>query len=211
MAKTSFLFFACFLWGILPSQAQDWIPLFDGKSLENWTHVGDGEFVIENGMLKTQGGMGLLWFNQKKMKNVKIRVVYKGADSNNAGVFIRIPKKPTEAWMPVNRGYEVQIDDRADEYHKTGVLYSLTKAKAAPGKAGEWNVMEITLDGDRTIVQVNGVLVTDYREGDPVPAKVLDYEPDRGRRPKAGYFGLQNHGDADVIYFKEVSYQALSK
>ncbi|HMQ48374.1 MAG TPA: DUF1080 domain-containing protein [Saprospiraceae bacterium] len=211
MAKTTFLFFALLLGGIFPTQAQDWMPLFDGKSLENWTHVGDGKFVIENGMLKTEGGMGLLWFNQKKMKNVKIRVVYKGADSNNAGVFIRIPKKPTEAWMPVNRGYEVQIDDRADEYHKTGVLYSFTKAKAAPGKAGEWNVMEITLDGNRTIVHVNGVLVTDYQEGDPVPAKVLDYEPDRGRRSKAGYIGLQNHGDADVIYFKEISYQPLSK
>jgi 3-keto-disaccharide hydrolase len=189
--------------------AQEWIPLYDGKDFEHWEHVGDGSFTIEDGLLKTVGGMGLLWYTPQKFGNVTLRVVYRGAAENNAGVFIRIPERPTEPWMPVNRGYEVQIDDREDAYHSTGVLYSLTKAKAAPGKPDDWNVMEITLDGDRTIVHVNGVLVTDYKEGDAVPAKVQDYEPDRGPRPDSGYIGLQNHGGTDVIYFKEVSYRPL--
>jgi hypothetical protein len=190
---------------------QEWVPLFNGRDLEDWNHVGDGGFTIEDGLLKTQGGMGLLWYAPRKLENVVVRVVYKGASQNNAGVFIRIPESPTEPWMPVNRGYEVQIDDRADEFHKTGVLYSLTRAKASPGKPDDWNVMEITLDGDRTIVRVNDVLVTDFTEGDDVPAKVNDYEPDRGPRPSAGYIGLQNHSDDDVVYFKEVSYKPLRK
>lgn len=154
--------------------------------------------------------MGLLYYEGKKFGNAIIKVVYKGADKNNAGVFIRIPEKPAEAWMPVNKGFEVQIDDREDEFHKTGVLYSFTKAKASPGKPGEWNTMEITLDGDRTIVHVNGVLVTDFKEGDPVPGKVKSYEPDRGPRPESGYIGLQNHGGDDVIIFKEISYKELN-
>lgn len=191
--------------------AQSWTSLFNGKDLTNWQHVGDGNMVIENGLLKTEGGMGLLWYTPRKFENVKLRIVYKGANKNNAGVFIRIPEKPTEAWMPVNKGYEVQIDDREGEYHNTGVLYSLTKAKATPGKPDDWNIMEITLDGNRTIVHVNGILVTDYKEGDPVPAKEFDYEPDRGPRPKAGYFGLQNHSAEDTIYFKEVSWIPLPK
>lgn len=195
----------------LAAHAQGWKPLFNGKDLQSWAHAGDGKFVIEEGMLKTQGGMGLLWYTPQKMENVRLKVVYKGATANNAGVFIRIPEKPTEAWMPVNKGYEVQIDDREDEFHKTGVLYSLTKAKATPGKAEDWNEMIITLDGVRTIVHVNGVLVTDFKEGDTVPEKAKDYEPDRGPRPKAGYIGLQNHGDKDVVYFKEISYQPLRK
>ena len=84
------------------------------------------------------------------------------------------------SWMPVNYGYEVQIDNHPetsneDEYHVTGTLYSLTKPLARPGKPGpEWNTMEITLDGPRTIVVVNGVKVTDYTEGEPVPPKKLD-------------------------------------
>jgi len=200
-----------FLLFTLSLQAQEWTALYNGENLEGWEHVGDGHFIIEDGILKSQGGMGLLWFTAQKFSNVKLRVVYKGADKNNAGVFIRIPEKPTEAWMPVNKGYEVQIDDREDEWHKTGVLYSLTKAKASPGIPGDWNTMEISLLGDRTVVHVNGVLVTDFTEGDEVPKKVLEYEPDRGPRPMTGYIGIQNHGDEDVIEFREVSYKNIEE
>ena len=87
---------------------------------------------LEDGLLKTQGGMGMLWFTPRKIGNATIRIVYKTADkAANSGVFIRIPEKPTEPWMPVNRGYEVQIDDSENENHVTGVLYSLTKAGRA--------------------------------------------------------------------------------
>ena len=205
--KSLFILF-CF-GNIISVSGQGWNPLFNGKDLEKWEHVGDGTFVIEDGLLKTQGGMGLLWFTSQKFQNIKLRVIYKGANENNAGVFIRIPEKPTEPWMPVNRGYEVQIDDREDEYHKTGVLYSLTKARAMPGNPDDWNIMQITLNEDRTIVEVNGILVTDFKEGDEVPVKLFDYEPDRGPRPISGYIGLQNHGEDDTIYFKEVSYKTI--
>ena len=62
-----------------------------------------------------------------------IHVVYKMRDENdNSGVFIRIPVEPREEWMPVHYGYEVQIDNHPensneDEYHETGMIYSLTK------------------------------------------------------------------------------------
>lgn len=190
---------------------EEWKPLFNGTDLTGWEHVGDGDFVVEDGMLKTSGGMGLLWYPGQKFEDAVIRVVYKGADRNNAGVFIRIPETPTEPWMPVNKAYEVQIDNSGDDYHTTGVLYSLTKAKAKPVKPGEWNTMEITLDGDRTLVHVNGVLVTDFKEGDAVPPKKEDYEPDRGPRSRDGYIGLQNHGEDDIVYFKEVSYKPYKK
>jgi len=202
------LFTGILMLGLIPVSGQEWTVLFDGKDMDGWEHVGEGEFIIEDGMLKTVGGMGLLWYTPQKFENVKIRVVYKGADTSNAGVFIRIPEEPTEPWMPVNRGFEVQIADNGDAHHRTGVLYSFTEAKAAPAKSG-WNELEITLKGDQTMVKVNGVLVTDFKEGDPVPSKVEDHEPDRGPRPSSGYIGLQNHGDKDVIYFKEVSVAEL--
>jgi hypothetical protein len=92
------------------------------------------------------------------------------------------------------------------------MLYSLTKPLAKTGKPGpQWNTMEITLDGPRTIVYLNGVKVTDFKEGDPVPAKKFDFEPDRGPRPLSGYMGVQNHSDADVVFFKEVSVKPLKK
>ena len=194
-----------------PGSAQD-KPLWNGKDLTGWKQVGPGQFVVEDGLLKSTGGMGLLYWTGGKVGDSVIRVVYKNEKKeSNAGVFIRIPEAPTEPWMPVNKGYEVQIDDASDDYHSTGVLYSLTKAKARPGKPGEWNTLEITLDGPRTRVTVNGELVTDYVEGDPVPEKKAEWEPDRGPRPNQGFFGLQNHADKDVVYFKEISLRPIAR
>ncbi|MGA8026272.1 MAG: DUF1080 domain-containing protein [Bryobacteraceae bacterium] len=201
------------LWAGPPDD--QWKQLFDGKDLNGWKHVGPGGMTVENGLIQTHGGMGLLYWTENKLGDCVIRVVYKMRDQNdNSGVFIRIPEAPTEPWMPVNRGYEVQIDNVApgeDEYHVTGTLYSLTKPLARPGKPGpEWNTMEITLDGPRTIITVNGVKVTDYTEGDPTPPKKLKFEPERGRRPDLGYIGLQNHSDNDIVFFKEVAVKPLT-
>ena len=203
---------------LLPARSNEWKQLFNGKNLDNWKHVGLGEMSVENGLIQTHGGMGLLYWTGSKLGDCMIRVVYKMRDKNdNSGVLIRIPVVPTEAWMPVNYGYEVQIDNDPeaggeDEYHVTGTLYSLTKPKARPGNPGpEWNTMEITLDGPHTIVVLNGVKVTDFNEGDPVPDRKFDYEPLRGPRPLEGYFGLQNHGEHDVVFFKEVSIKKLTK
>lgn len=187
-----------------------WTQLWNGKNLAGWEHVGPGRFVIEDGLLKTEGGMGLLWYTHRKFGNCVVRVVYKTTKkTDNSGVFIRIPEPATEPWMPVNKGYEVQIDDSDDDYHVSGVLYSLTKAIARPGKTGEWNTMDIAIEGPRTIVLLNGVEVTDYTEGQPVPPKKQSYEPDRGPRPNAGYIGLQNHSDKDTVYFGEIAERGL--
>jgi hypothetical protein len=202
----------------LQDSTQEWRQLFNGKDLTGWKHVGQGSMEVENGLIRGHGGMGLLYWTAEKFGNCTIRVVYKMRDDNsNSGVFIRIPIEPYEEWMPVFYGYEVQIDNKPelsdeDEYHYTGMLYSLTKPLAKPGLPGpQWNTMEITLDGDRTIVYVNNVKVTDYKEGDPVPERVFDFEPYHGRRPDSGYIGLQNHSENDVVYFKEVSVKPLKK
>lgn len=186
-------------------------PFFNGVDLAGWKHVGPGGFVVEDGALKTDGGMGLLWYTRERVSNVTLRVVYRNPGGANSGIFVRIPEEPTEPWMPVNRGYEVQIDDHADDFHRTGVLYSLTRALAKPEVGDNWKTMEITLDGDRTTVHVDGLLVTDHREGDAVPPKREDWEPDRGPRPKAGYIGLQNHGAEDTVYFREVCVSPLER
>lgn len=197
-------------------QDAGWKELFDGKDLNGWKHVGPGGMTVEDGLIRTHGGMGLLYWTGGPIGNCQLKVVFKMRDFNdNSGVYIRIPVEPREPWMPVHYGYEVQIDNhpetsKEDEYHITGTLYSLTKPLAKPGKPGpDWNTMVITMDGPRTIVEVNGVKVTDYKEGDAVPDRKFDFEPQRGPRPLKGWFGLQNHSDNDIVFFKEVALRPL--
>lgn len=215
MKKYLLLLFIIVLLSSWSVQDGTWRQLYNGKDLSGWQQVGPGKFVIEDGLLKTVGGMGMILYPAEKFSNVIIRVVFKVKDNDcNSGLFIRLPEKPADEWAAVNTGYEVQIDNGTrhvgGEYHCTGVLYSLTKAMAHPQKkAGEWNTMEITLDGRRTIVLVNDEKVTDFTEGDAVPPKTRDFEPIRGPRPESGYIGLQNHDSLSVVYFKEVAVKPL--
>src|SRR5260370_24021664 len=102
-----------------------WQQLFNGKDLTGWKHVGPGGDTVEDGLIRTHGGMGLLYWTGGKLSNCVIRVVYKMRDNNdNSGVFIRIPIEPREEWMPVHYGYEVQIDNHPEtsnekDYHIT--------------------------------------------------------------------------------------------
>jgi len=204
----SILFSACFC--MFQTPQTKFSPIFNGKDLAGWKHVGDGTFLVQNGLLKTVGGMGLLYYSPEQLGNVVIRVIYKTTSkTSNSGVFIRIPEPPTEPWMPVNKGYEVQIDDNGDEYHVSGVLYSLTKTTLRPGIPGQWNILEITLDSNRTAAILNGVKTTDYVEGQAVPPKRQWWEPDRGPRPYSGYIGLQNHSEDDTVFFKEISLKSI--
>jgi hypothetical protein len=195
-----------------------WKQLFNGHDLTGWKHVGEGSMRVENNMVRTAGrGVGLLYWTGGPVSNCTIRVVYRTTgDYDHSGVFVRIPIEPRDLEMPSDYGYQVHIDNHPetsyeDEYHFTGTLYSFTRSLAKPWKPGpEWNILEITLDGGHTIVMLNGVKVTDYAEGDPVPERKLDWEPQRGRRPDEGWIGLENDdGKKHTIFFKEIAIKAL--
>ena len=73
--------------------------------------------------------------------------------------------------------------------------------------------MDITLDGRRVTVTLNGVKVQDFDpDSASIPERKKSYEPERGPRPTSGYIGLQNHNDVakeTQVYFKEVSVRPL--
>src|SRR5438445_12557809 len=77
------------------AQSDEWKQLFDGKDLTGWKHVGPGSMTVEDGLIRTRGGMGLLYWTGGKLGNCLIRVGFKMRDRNhNSGVFIRIPIEP---------------------------------------------------------------------------------------------------------------------
>jgi hypothetical protein len=201
-----------------PVLAQEARPLFNGKDLGGWARMPRHEgappnqkpgFVVQDGMLVSvpDAPEDDLWYTREKIGNATLRLVYKVSNRTaNSGVFIRIPVEPKSEDDAIDKGIEVQIDESGDEWHCTGVLYSMTQAKARPYKpAGEWNTLEITLQGPRTVVKLNGVLVTDYDGVSPVPPMNGRYEPERGPRPDSGYVAIQHHGGGATVWFKEIS------
>lgn len=195
----------------LCAPAADFKPLFNGKDLEGWQMVGPGRFIVEDGLLKTEGGMGLLYYSRQKFGDCIIRAVFKTTGQrDNSGVIIRLPEPPPDPWFGVHNGYEIQIDGAGDDWHSTGAIYSLSKVTSRQQKpSGEWNTMDIEIRKDVTRISLNGVLVNEFREGQEVPPRKQWYEPVRGPRAASGYIGLQNHDPNSTVYFKEVSFRPL--
>jgi hypothetical protein len=77
--------------------AGEWraLPLIqDAKVHPAWVHIGYGEFVVDDGSLRTESsekGLGLLLYRKEKFGDCQIRVVYRSKDArSNAGVYVRI-------------------------------------------------------------------------------------------------------------------------
>jgi hypothetical protein len=71
------------------------LPLIDnGKVDASWVHLGWGEFVVDDGALRTDcdpKGLGLLVYRKERLGNCQIRVVFKTKDArSNSGVYVRI-------------------------------------------------------------------------------------------------------------------------
>jgi hypothetical protein len=129
-------------------------------------------------------------------------------------IFMDASEKDQGAWYAVHHGYEVQICDESEPYHRTGAIYSLAKAAAAPVKrAGEWRTMIITLQGDKILVEIDGKRVTEFDPASKdIPRERKWFEPKREpKRPLVGYIGLQNHDPGDVVLFKEIAVRAAAK
>jgi len=186
-----------------------WRPLYDGRSLDGWQHVGPGRFVIEDGVMRTEGGMGLLWYEREKFGDCVLRVVYKTATPrSNSGLYIRIAERPGDPWYAVHHGFEVQIAEGGRSDRGTGSIYTFAPEKANPAKVGEWNTLVVRLKGQKVETEINGVPVAEFDASTLEPQtddKTGEGDPARGQRPSAGYIGLQNHDPNSVVYFKEVS------
>jgi hypothetical protein len=122
-------------------------------------------------------------------------------------------EKQLGAWYAVHHGFEVQIQDGGDSWHRTGAIYSLAEAAPLPKKPqSEWRTMIITLQSEQIRVEVDGEAVSNFdASAAKQPPRKSWSEPIREiKRPTHGYIGLQNHDPGDVVWFKEVAVRSLA-
>src|SRR5438067_1474487 len=193
---------------IAPSAA--FKPLFTG-SLAGWQMAGRGGFNVFGNVMESFGGIGLLWYTREEFENFLLKVEWRASSqTDNSGVFLRFPSvnssDPANDWLlPVNRGYEVQIDDTGfnpdtntlnDPLHQTGAIYTFAPSSHIASKpVGEWNLYEIEATSTRIKVTLNGQAVTDYATD--------------GSRPPRGHIGLQNHHDGSRVQFRTIEIRSL--
>jgi hypothetical protein len=94
--------------------------------------------------------------------------------------------------LPIDEGYEIQIYSSEPAKNSTGAIYNFQPPSEVPQKApGEWNEMEITAQGQKYTVRLNGKVINTYT----------------GSRSVEGMIGLQNH--TDEVSFRNVRVKEL--
>ncbi len=167
-------------------------------SKHGWNHYGPGYFTLDSktGILKSEGGMGLFWFARKKYKDFILELDFKCAQINtNSGIFVRVPEMPVSDDY-IYHSFEVQIYDAGMGIHKTGSIYDAEAPQKNTFKeTGEWNHFKIVMQGNQIKVELNGILITDWKM-EP-RGKIRDFAPE-------GFIGLQNHDSISPVYFRNI-------
>lgn len=184
----------------------DFIPLLN-PSFEGWRMAGQGGFFwTEDGALESRGGSGLLWYAEAVFDDFLLRVDWRlTGPEDNSGVFLRIPKLDRNDIGPaIERGYEVQIDDRGVDpeagvlgsaLHLTGAVYKLARAtERASRGTGAWNRFEILAQAATISVTLNGR-----------PVARLD----NGARERRGHIALQAHHEGSRVQFRNLAVKRL--
>lgn len=190
-------------------------PLFDGKTLDGWVvegHPGsdahpDGRPVwsVKDGLIHCEGkGFGFLRYDRAEFDDFTFHVEFRMDPRCNSGIGVRtraFDPKQSRATRPSIYSYEIQLVDETKPLSPTsnGSLYRYVAPRSNPLKPpGEWNTIEITCDGPRIRVVLNGVEVQDVDQSKIGALKA---------KPLKGYVCLQNHGGR--IDFREVKIRRI--
>jgi len=142
--------------------ADGFVDLIDGVSLEGWNIVGTASWTIGNGLIVGNKPSGFLVSN-KTYTNFIIKAEFWAESNTNSGIFIRCqdPNKPSQYTC-----YEINIwDTRPEQAYATGAIVDLAKVNPVPKAGGRWNVMEIVANGSHFKVVLNGeVTVADGQD-----------------------------------------------
>jgi len=185
--------------------------LFDGKALspEIWQDEKSiAGYPVENGVIVCRKGGNLL--TKKEYGNFIFRFEFKLPPGGNNGVGIRAESVSKDA---AYNGMEIQILDNSAEQYKSlqpyqyhGSIYTAVPAKRNPEKndyqkpLGEWNYQEITAQGSKIKVVLNGETIVD--------ADIEKFKAEKpGMRREKGLVGFLGHGDP--VEFRNVRIKAL--
>ncbi|MBI3680463.1 MAG: DUF1080 domain-containing protein [Acidobacteria bacterium] len=201
-----------FLAGTALGVEPGFVSLFDGKTLNGWRLMrGQGPgYVVQDGILVCPADGGGNLFTEKEFANFVFRFEYKLSAGGNNGAGIRAPLEGDTAYQ----GMEIQIlDDQHEKYkgrikpeQHTGSIYDVFPARTGFQKpAGEWNEEEITANGSRITVKLNGVVLIDADLNNVQEPLVLKKHP--GLRRPSGHAGFLGHGT--LVEFRNIRIRPL--
>ncbi|MGZ0172201.1 MAG: 3-keto-disaccharide hydrolase [Planctomycetales bacterium] len=174
--------------------AEKWISLFDGKTMDGWEKVGNEKSVwkVVDGSLSGSGPASMLVSTKGPYKNFKYRAEVKISDGGNSGLYFRTTRKPS-----FSDGYEAQIDSTHRDPIRTGSLYGFCHVYKQLVKPDTWFKYEIEVRDDvwrgRKLTRIK---VT-------VDGNELYEHMDFAQTFPAGHFAFQHHDPESIVHIRK--------
>ena len=181
----------------------EFVPLFDGKTLEGWHTAPGGNWEVKDGVIvatspQTERRHGML-LSDKKYGDFVFRLKFKSL-KGNSGLYFRAERVDSPVTL---HGFQAEIAPTGPVggLYETGGRAWVAKPDAELVKScfkpGDWNEMTVTAQGKDITVKLNGVTTAELKD-------------DTGRLE--GHFGLQLHGGNDMhVEFKDIEIRVEAK
>ena len=191
----------------------EWIPLFNGRSLDGWKpSESRHSFRVEDGKILADGPRAHLFYSgcvrNASFTNFELKAEVLTRPGACSGIYFHTHFQP-HGWP--EKGFRVQIDSTyagQGDYRarcKTGSLYGFRNIYKALVKDDEWFQLHVLVRSRQVQVRLNDTLIVDYIEPDPPlhtkfsPEGVLD----------RGSFALECYDPHSKVYFRNLLVRSL--
>lgn len=184
-----------FMPGGVWAQGKSWKPLMDGKTLNGWHPIGEGQWTVEDGAFVGRADKTKLYgllVSDKVFSNFSVRFKFRVL-TGDSGFYIRtIFKDPDEA-----HGLQIQVGLAGsgcggiyESYGRAWVVKPTEEQEKQILRTDGWNEMRIDAHGGHIAVHVNGV-------------KTAEVTNDPGR--PEGHLAMQMHSrNVMHVMFKDI-------
>ena len=143
--------------------ADGWQVLFDGSSIDHLNTVGDANWRIEDGSVIADQSSGASFLvTPDAYSDFELELEFWVNTEANSGIFVRCQDPTT---ITDTSCYEANIyDTRADQTYRTGGIVNVAEPAEFVYTGGQWNRYEITAEGNRLQVTLNGRDLVDVED-----------------------------------------------
>jgi len=199
--------------GILSRKGEDpgFKSIFNGKDFTGWDGPLDN-YEIVDGAVRCKAHKGGTIYTKEQYADYVVRFEFKVPPGGNNGLAIRYPGKGDTAYdgmcelLILDEKYEEVTKSKLDPRQVHGSAYGMIAAhRGYQRPAGEWNFQEVTIQGSRIKVELNGTVILD---GDVSQAKdFMANSPHPGKDRTVGHFGFAGH--SDPVSFRNIRIKKL--
>jgi hypothetical protein len=197
-------------------RADGFVPLFDGSSLSGWRVISlatgtqpTGSWYVRDGILSHDKDRGENWLaTTATYTDFVLRLEYRTGPDSDSGIFFRSAPQGYPSFTGME--FEIRGHDAGSPptVRSTSAIYgAAAPAKVNSKPAGEWNQVEVTVQGRRVQAVWNGERVHDVNLDDPAYAQALR-GPLSARVP-SGHIGFQAHLNGAPVDFRHVRIKVI--